>query len=175
MRRGVEARERAAKAAKAMPPPPASGYQGKDSRDGIGNRPTAPPLARLSVAVVFLQSWGPPQWCIGLLRKAGRVVWYQLQKKVPVVAASILLMLGLQHLSSPPPTCCQRFDLIYLILDKCEEERDRRLARHLVSLFHEHPPVRQQQVSGRAQVKQGEVTQAVVMTMHEYMPCKANH
>lgn len=50
-------------------------------------------LTRLSVAVVCLQSWGPPQGCIGPLPKAGRVVWYQLQKEVPVVAASILLML----------------------------------------------------------------------------------
>ena len=38
-----------------------------------------------------------------------------------------------------------RFDLIYLVLDKCEEERDRRLARHLVSLFHAEEPVRAQQ------------------------------
>jgi DNA replication licensing factor MCM4 len=38
-----------------------------------------------------------------------------------------------------PPTLLTRFDLIYLVLDKCEEERDRRLARHLVSLFHENP------------------------------------
>ncbi len=28
------------------------------------------------------------------------------------------------------------FDLIYLVLDRFEESRDRRLARHLVSLFH---------------------------------------
>ncbi|KAG2484937.1 hypothetical protein HYH03_016323 [Edaphochlamys debaryana] len=35
-----------------------------------------------------------------------------------------------------PPTLLTRFDLIYLILDRFEEARDRRLARHLVSLFH---------------------------------------
>jgi DNA replicative helicase MCM subunit Mcm2 (Cdc46/Mcm family) len=46
-----------------------------------------------------------------------------------------------------------RFDLIYLVLDKCEEERDRRLARHLVSLFHAAEPVRQQQVLNLAVVE----------------------
>ncbi|GFR47266.1 hypothetical protein Agub_g8953 [Astrephomene gubernaculifera] len=35
-----------------------------------------------------------------------------------------------------PPTLLTRFDLIYLVLDRYEEARDRRLARHLVSLFH---------------------------------------
>jgi DNA replicative helicase MCM subunit Mcm2 (Cdc46/Mcm family) len=30
-----------------------------------------------------------------------------------------------------------RFDLIYLVLDKFDEEKDRRLARHLISLYHE--------------------------------------
>eukprot|EP00727_Mastigamoeba_balamuthi_P009365 m51a1_g5050 DNA replication licensing factor MCM4 (1097) ;mRNA; r:58296-64081 len=34
-----------------------------------------------------------------------------------------------------PPTLLSRFDLIYLVLDKPEEGSDRRLARHLVSLF----------------------------------------
>jgi len=42
-----------------------------------------------------------------------------------------------------PPTLLTRFDLIYLVLDKFDEERDRRLARHLVSLFHETEPNRQ--------------------------------
>lgn len=42
----------------------------------------------------------------------------------------------------------RRFDLIYLILDKADEERDRRLARHLVSLFHEGvQPHRQPEVT----------------------------
>lgn len=48
-----------------------------------------------------------------------------------------------------PPTLLTRFDLIYLVLDKCEEERDRRLARHLVSLFHENPVQRQEEESMR--------------------------
>jgi DNA replicative helicase MCM subunit Mcm2 (Cdc46/Mcm family) len=30
----------------------------------------------------------------------------------------------------------QRFDLIYLLLDKFDEEKDLRLARHLISLYH---------------------------------------
>ena len=38
-----------------------------------------------------------------------------------------------------PPTLLSRFDLIYLVLDKPNPESDRRLARHLVSLYHEHP------------------------------------
>ena len=53
-------------------------------------------------------------------------------------------------LHRPCPPSLFRFDLIYLVLDKVEEERDRRLARHLVSLFHAEEPVRaQQQVGGR--------------------------
>eukprot|EP00981_Chlorochromonas_danica_P009140 scaffold2507_cov257-Ochromonas_danica.AAC.18 len=35
-----------------------------------------------------------------------------------------------------PPTLISRFDLIYLILDKPDKEADRRLAHHLVSLYH---------------------------------------
>jgi DNA replication licensing factor MCM4 len=34
-----------------------------------------------------------------------------------------------------PPTLLSRFDLIYLILDKPHAENDRRLARHLVSMY----------------------------------------
>ena len=36
-----------------------------------------------------------------------------------------------------PPTLLSRFDLIYLILDKPNKENDRRLARHLVSLYYD--------------------------------------
>jgi DNA replication licensing factor MCM4 len=35
------------------------------------------------------------------------------------------------------PTLLSRFDLIYLILDQPNEVRDRKLARHLVGLYHE--------------------------------------
>eukprot|EP01028_Stygiella_incarcerata_P006150 TRINITY_DN2513_c0_g1_i4.p1 TRINITY_DN2513_c0_g1~~TRINITY_DN2513_c0_g1_i4.p1 ORF type:complete len:751 (+),score=205.90 TRINITY_DN2513_c0_g1_i4:55-2307(+) len=35
-----------------------------------------------------------------------------------------------------PPTLLSRFDLIYLILDKVDENTDRKLARHLVSLYY---------------------------------------
>jgi DNA replication licensing factor MCM4 len=35
-----------------------------------------------------------------------------------------------------PPTLLSRFDLIYLILDKVDEASDRRLAKHLVSLYY---------------------------------------
>ncbi|CAI5511797.1 unnamed protein product [Closterium sp. Naga37s-1] len=38
-----------------------------------------------------------------------------------------------------PPTLLSRFDLIYLILDKAEEQSDRRLARHLVALHYKNP------------------------------------
>lgn len=34
-----------------------------------------------------------------------------------------------------PPSLMSRFDLIYLLLDKADEVTDRRLARHLISLF----------------------------------------
>jgi DNA replication licensing factor MCM4 len=35
-----------------------------------------------------------------------------------------------------------RFDLIYLILDKADEQTDRRLAKHIVSLHFENPEVK---------------------------------
>ncbi|GKV21091.1 hypothetical protein SLEP1_g31108 [Rubroshorea leprosula] len=38
-----------------------------------------------------------------------------------------------------PPTLLSRFDLIYLILDKADEQTDRRLAKHIVSLHFEDP------------------------------------
>lgn len=34
-----------------------------------------------------------------------------------------------------------RFDLIYLILDKPDEQTDRRLAKHIVSLHFDNPEV----------------------------------
>jgi len=39
-----------------------------------------------------------------------------------------------------PPTLISRFDLLYLVLDKVDEVNDRRLARHLVSLYLEDRP-----------------------------------
>ncbi|KAJ6692749.1 DNA REPLICATION LICENSING FACTOR MCM4 [Salix purpurea] len=38
-----------------------------------------------------------------------------------------------------PPTLLSRFDLIYLILDKADEQTDRHLAKHIVSLHFENP------------------------------------
>ncbi|KAL2328997.1 hypothetical protein Fmac_022424 [Flemingia macrophylla] len=38
-----------------------------------------------------------------------------------------------------PPTLLSRFDLIYLLLDKADEQTDRRLAKHIVSLHFEDP------------------------------------
>ncbi|GLJ40451.1 hypothetical protein SUGI_0833450 [Cryptomeria japonica] len=38
-----------------------------------------------------------------------------------------------------PPTLLSRFDLIYLVLDKVDEQTDRRLARHLVALHYDEP------------------------------------
>ncbi|XP_078431989.1 minichromosome maintenance (MCM2/3/5) family protein [Wolffia australiana] len=38
-----------------------------------------------------------------------------------------------------PPTLLSRFDLIYLILDKADEQTDRRLAKHIVALHFENP------------------------------------
>jgi DNA replicative helicase MCM subunit Mcm2 (Cdc46/Mcm family) len=37
-----------------------------------------------------------------------------------------------------------RFDLIYLILDKADEQTDRHLAKHIVSLHFENPNVKHQ-------------------------------
>lgn len=38
-----------------------------------------------------------------------------------------------------PPTLLSRFDLIYLILDKQNDQTDRRLANHIVSLYSTAP------------------------------------
>ncbi|KAE9593354.1 hypothetical protein Lal_00028751 [Lupinus albus] len=45
-----------------------------------------------------------------------------------------------------PPTLLSRFDLIYLILDKADEQTDRRLAKHIVSLHFEDPESTEQDV-----------------------------
>ncbi|KAI5388451.1 hypothetical protein KIW84_074223 [Lathyrus oleraceus] len=43
-----------------------------------------------------------------------------------------------------PPTLLSRFDLIYLLLDKADEQTDRRLAKHIVSLhFKDHEAMEQ--------------------------------
>ncbi|KAL3515124.1 hypothetical protein ACH5RR_022026 [Cinchona calisaya] len=43
-----------------------------------------------------------------------------------------------------PPTLLSRFDLIYLILDKADEQIDRRLAKHIVALHFENPETSEQ-------------------------------
>ncbi|TVU34032.1 hypothetical protein EJB05_15853 [Eragrostis curvula] len=44
------------------------------------------------------------------------------------------------------PTLLSRFDLIYLILDKADEQTDRRLAKHIVSLHFQNPNLEQIEV-----------------------------
>jgi DNA replication licensing factor MCM4 len=39
-----------------------------------------------------------------------------------------------------PPTLLSRFDLVYLVLDRVDEQNDRRLARHLVGMYLEDNP-----------------------------------
>ena len=39
-----------------------------------------------------------------------------------------------------PPTLLSRFDLVYLVLDRIDEQNDRRLARHIVSMYLEDTP-----------------------------------
>ena len=39
-----------------------------------------------------------------------------------------------------PPTLISRFDLLYLVLDQIDENLDRKLAQHLVSLYLEDKP-----------------------------------
>ena len=39
-----------------------------------------------------------------------------------------------------PPTLLSRFDLVYLVLDRVDEKNDRRLARHLMSMYLEDKP-----------------------------------
>ncbi|KAL9252911.1 DNA replication licensing factor MCM4-like protein, partial [Drosera capensis] len=45
-----------------------------------------------------------------------------------------------------PPTLLSRFDLIYLMLDKADEQTDRRLAKHIVALHFENPEIAQQDI-----------------------------
>ncbi|KAM7263354.1 hypothetical protein ACFE04_001037 [Oxalis oulophora] len=45
-----------------------------------------------------------------------------------------------------PPTLLSRFDLIYLILDKADEQTDRRLAKHITALHFENPESAEQDV-----------------------------
>ncbi|KAE8725613.1 DNA replication licensing factor MCM4 [Hibiscus syriacus] len=45
-----------------------------------------------------------------------------------------------------PPTLLSRFDLIYLILDKADEQTDRRLAKHIVSLHFEDTEIAEHDV-----------------------------
>jgi DNA replication licensing factor MCM4 len=39
-----------------------------------------------------------------------------------------------------PPTLLSRFDLVYLVLDRIDEQTDRKLARHLVGMYLEDAP-----------------------------------
>lgn len=39
-----------------------------------------------------------------------------------------------------PPTLLSRFDLVYLVLDRIDEQTDRKLARHLVGMYLEDTP-----------------------------------
>jgi len=39
-----------------------------------------------------------------------------------------------------PPTLLSRFDLVYLVLDQRDNEKDRKLAKHLISLFWRDVP-----------------------------------
>ncbi|KAF5859608.1 hypothetical protein ETB97_002637 [Aspergillus alliaceus] len=39
-----------------------------------------------------------------------------------------------------PPTLLSRFDLVYLVLDRVDEQEDRRLAKHLVNMYLEDKP-----------------------------------
>lgn len=39
-----------------------------------------------------------------------------------------------------PPTLLSRFDLVYLVLDRADEQEDRRLAKHLVGMYLEDTP-----------------------------------
>ncbi|OJD14132.1 hypothetical protein AJ78_05507 [Emergomyces pasteurianus Ep9510] len=39
-----------------------------------------------------------------------------------------------------PPTLLSRFDLVYLVLDRIDEQNDRRLAKHLVGMYLEDAP-----------------------------------
>ncbi|KAH7850749.1 hypothetical protein Vadar_002475 [Vaccinium darrowii] len=61
-----------------------------------------------------------------------------------------------------PPTLLSRFDLIYLILDKADEQTDRRLARHIVALHFENPESSQEDVLD-------------LQTLTEYVSYARNH
>jgi DNA replication licensing factor MCM4 len=65
----------------------------------------------------------------------------------PGVPCRYLPELTLSENINLPPTLLSRFDLVYLVLDKHDEDRDRKLAKHLVSLFWADAPEQTQPVS----------------------------
>ncbi len=66
-----------------------------------------------------------------------------------------------------PPTLLSRFDLIYLILDKPNAEQDRRLARHLVSLYYSDDVIREQK---RGTVDQKFLKDYLLYARHNIQP-----
>ena len=48
-----------------------------------------------------------------------------------------------------PPTLLSRFDLIYLVLDKPNVSTDKKLAKHLVSLYYKDQPIRRENIDLR--------------------------
>jgi DNA replication licensing factor MCM4 len=56
-----------------------------------------------------------------------------------------------------PPTLLSRFDLVYLILDRVDETNDRRLARHLLSMYLDDKP---QSAAGGQEILVRHMTQA---------------
>jgi DNA replication licensing factor MCM4 len=61
-----------------------------------------------------------------------------------------------------PPTLLSRFDLIYLILDAADADSDRRLAKHIVGLYHQN-----------VQLPKTEVDEAFVRDYIAYARAKA--
>ncbi|KAF8430128.1 putative DNA replication licensing factor Mcm4 [Tirmania nivea] len=59
-----------------------------------------------------------------------------------------------------PPTLLSRFDLVYLVLDKVDEQMDRRLAKHIVGMYIEDRP------SQAAGVSEGEFIPIELLTAY---------
>lgn len=63
-----------------------------------------------------------------------------------------------------PPTLLSRFDLVYLILDRVDEKNDRRLAKHLMSMYLEDTP-------HSAQTKDDILVSFLLLSHMRWRPC----
>lgn len=72
-----------------------------------------------------------------------------------------------------PPTLMSRFDLIYLVLDRPQENLDRKLAKHIVSLYYDddaRAEMRRQMEDGTETISQKELMEYVSWSRRHIQP-----